>query len=534
MRSLRDVVRAAALVAAIGGAAAGAAAQTESDAWADFGESLEVRVVNVEAVVEDWRGRRVDGLTAGDFRLFVDGEEVPIAFFSEVRGGRIVEGAPAAGTAPAAADAEVGTQVLVFVDDAFALRRDRDRVLARLAEDLGALAPGDRVAVVAFDGRTVEPLLDWSGDRGAIERALAAAAERPAFGLRRRLRLAGGLPLIEAVRDPAELHELELAGDLDRLVAAASASLRAAGRPEGRRVMLLLSGGWPFHPGAVPLDVRFSHLRGTSIAEETYAPLVDAANLLGYTLYPVDVPGFLPSDGIDAEHAAPPRRTALSDHLFGEEAAHRALDHLARETGGRSLLDGRRSEALAAVTADLEQYYWLGFEPAVRDDDSRREIRLEVAGRALRVRARDSYFDLSRASEQALVVEGALLFGGGRAAGGVLDVELGEPEPRNRRVARVPVRVSFPAAVLEAVPSADGLRWRVAGELRVAALDVSSRLSQVPVVPIELELAEPPRAGERLTWEGTLELRRVEQVVAVSLADRVSGRTVTSRLSATP
>ena len=45
-----------------------------------FGEAIDVRVVNVEAVVADKRGNRVRGLTAADFRLLVDGREVPIDY----------------------------------------------------------------------------------------------------------------------------------------------------------------------------------------------------------------------------------------------------------------------------------------------------------------------------------------------------------------------------------------------------------------------------------------------------------------------
>jgi len=52
-----------------------------------FGEVIDVRVVNVEAVVTDKAGQRVRDLKAGDFKLRVDGVEVPIGFFSEVREG---------------------------------------------------------------------------------------------------------------------------------------------------------------------------------------------------------------------------------------------------------------------------------------------------------------------------------------------------------------------------------------------------------------------------------------------------------------
>ncbi|HEY4563998.1 MAG TPA: hypothetical protein VIJ36_13535, partial [Thermoanaerobaculia bacterium] len=72
--------------------AAGVRAQ---DTPPPFGESIDVRVVNVEAVVTDHQGKRVNGLKPEDFRLRVDGKEVPVEYFSEVRDGE-------AGKAPGA------------------------------------------------------------------------------------------------------------------------------------------------------------------------------------------------------------------------------------------------------------------------------------------------------------------------------------------------------------------------------------------------------------------------------------------------
>src|SRR3954466_6258367 len=69
-----------------------------------FGESIDVRVVNVEAVVTDHKGGRVPGLNAADFRLMVDGHEVPIDYFTEVASGQAVAAkAPASAAAPAPA-----------------------------------------------------------------------------------------------------------------------------------------------------------------------------------------------------------------------------------------------------------------------------------------------------------------------------------------------------------------------------------------------------------------------------------------------
>ena len=122
-----------------------------------FGETVEVRVINVEVVVTDKQGLPVTGLQAGDFALKVDGEEVPIQYFTEVRGGDAIEGPadePVIADVPQLAPGSpVGTSYLVFIDDFYPLPRDRDHVLEKVSADLARLRPEDRMAVVAWNGR---------------------------------------------------------------------------------------------------------------------------------------------------------------------------------------------------------------------------------------------------------------------------------------------------------------------------------------------------------------------------------------------
>ena len=61
-----------------------------------FGETIEVRVVNVEAVVTDKRGNRVPDLKPQDFRLKVDGKPVKVDYFNEVRAGQAIAREPGA------------------------------------------------------------------------------------------------------------------------------------------------------------------------------------------------------------------------------------------------------------------------------------------------------------------------------------------------------------------------------------------------------------------------------------------------------
>ena len=135
-----------------------------------FGEEIDVRVVNIEVVVTGRDGHRVLGLKPEDFRLLVDGKEMPVEYFSEVREGNAV-GGPAGEAPPGAATAvqslapegAVGTFYLVFIDDYFSIAHHRNQVLAALKVDLARLGPEDRMAIVAYDGGRLAMLADGSG-----------------------------------------------------------------------------------------------------------------------------------------------------------------------------------------------------------------------------------------------------------------------------------------------------------------------------------------------------------------------------------
>ena len=154
-----------------------------------FSDTIDVRVVNVEVVVTDRDGSRVQGLQVGDFELLVDGEPVPIGYFTEIDDGtargateqRIDEEAMPA-VPSLEPDEPVRTNYLVFIDEYFAVRKQRDRVLKRLERDLAELGPHDQVALVAFDGRNVARLTDWTGARDELRDAFREARKREALG----------------------------------------------------------------------------------------------------------------------------------------------------------------------------------------------------------------------------------------------------------------------------------------------------------------------------------------------------------------
>lgn len=551
-------------------------AQPEPDSI--FGEKVEVRVVNLEVVVTDKQGNRVSDLTADDFQLKVDGESLPIDFFSEIADGYRAESvaAPAAqpqninptGVEPGKA---VGTSFLVFVDNFFSLRaRDRNQVLEGIADQIPRLGPEDRMALVSFDGRKLNMLSPWTQSPSKLNHAFAQAATEKARGIR----------INSAINDLAALDALDLAGGgssqgpagdgeligsnnfgastpdgraaasmqiieghLQRVVLGVTATMRSFNQVPGRKVMLVLSGGWPQSVCDYLLGQR-NPLEETgeciNRGPKLLKPIYEIANLLGYTLYPVDVPS---ANGLDVNAAegdtiglarngpgiAGSTLTAVSNS-FRQAELHSTLRKLANETGGVAMINETRLASLESVIDDTRSYYWLGFTPNWRGDDKNRKIKLEVNRPGLKVRYREGFKDLSRSEEVDFLVESTLLFGP-LPGTGRLGIRLGEIPNRGRRV-KVPMEVIIPMDSITMLPYQG--RYVAELELRIAALDEFGDHNEIAAVPVKLDGDNLPPEGAHAVYGLEIKIKRQPQDLVVSLYDPISDHMLVAKNAFAP
>ncbi len=609
----------------------GAALAQHDDVAAGFSETIDVRVVNIEVVVTDRQGRRVHGLTSSDFELLLDGRRAPLDHFGEIREGRAVampEGS-VTNVPSLRPNALVGTSFLIFIDDFFSIKRDRDQVLDGLKDDLTKLAPADRVAIVAFDGNSITKLTAWTSSSDKLTATLDQARRRETHGLDRLMermasdaargeqlllaregaetfaRVGGGdvqswyvqsgdenaessgsLSLLQA-RNPqvrrglledtsedynvrsarldglsgtASVASLELAymakldRQLRRSVLAAAATLRSFADPPGRKVMLLLAGGWPESTAAFASAGLLSSAEhpavpphGESMSWSTlYGPLVSAANLVGYTLYPVDVPGLGPEVHGDASVAFDvrdePEAALLSDSdptrplgatqasggafLFERETLqHAVLERLAHATGGLPMINDQRASALSAVVADTRSYYWLGVQPQRRQDDGAHAVEVRLPDRpGLRVRTREGHVDLSPRSEVMAVIDAALMFGDPPSTR-PLGVRLGEPQRAGRRL-RVPAEVAVPLDQVLFLRT-EGI-WQAELEVWIAAMDEAGNRSETSFQTFRIAGDQPPRPGQIHYIDTGLELRKRQHGFVIAVFDPRSGAILTS------
>ena len=151
-------------------------------------ESIDVRLISLDAVVTDSSDRPVTGLTKDDFELKVENEPVEIL--------------------SVAAGQDLRTTVtgrltiLLFIDERHLQRKHRDAALAEIAValDQEIAANPTWVAAAAF-GERLEPLLSPTRDRAAVRTTIEAAMDRdiPATTLRSQQRSAS-LAMRETLR----------------------------------------------------------------------------------------------------------------------------------------------------------------------------------------------------------------------------------------------------------------------------------------------------------------------------------------------
>jgi VWFA-related protein len=427
-----------------------------------------------------------------------------------------------------------------------------------LRASLDQLQPEDHMAIVAFDGARLTLLSGWSDSPRALAAAIDRAMARKPHGMdlvvehdrfRRDEQFRG-----QAVGEgpsrwgdgsrPLDLNSSTTAPDVTRAgglneaqrsygevvvrrvkasAGGAVSAMRAFAAPEGRKVLLLLAGGWPFSVRNLIGGDASLPTHDLPEGNEVLAPLTNAANLIGYTIYPVDVPGPTRA-GPDIELPGPPTG---SPTLVQEEELDASLRFIARETGGRAIFGRDRTLALSSASSDTRSFYWLGFAPSWHGDDRLHRFKVEVKRPGLSVRSRSGFLDLSRQAEVSMRLESALVLG---TFPGALQMPIQLGTPRRVRPGQIelPVTLGLPVDLMTVVPV--GGNYAVKLELRFAASADSGAASPIPVVPITLTSARPPRPGGFVRHQTTVTLRGAANHLVIAAYDPASDRMATAEV----
>jgi VWFA-related protein len=469
---------------------------------AQLRETIEVRLVEVDAVVTDRAGNPVTGLTADDFELYENGKRQEITNFSEFRETEASglpqppsQGRPEARTTPAAQTPPPRT-ILLFID-ALAVRGP---ARAKLFQNLRSLIDrtmreGDRAQVVIWRNRGgLRPVSTLTTERRAIEAAIAMAEGTPdveaagpsaeeyarffsemaaanpiptSGGASAPTGMAFGTDSAQTASSQRAAAELELAV-MRRKTAAMQRIVNALAQPGGRSVFVYVSEVFPMVAGKAaatgrrsrgeissPADLALRSAYGTRGLLES---VISAANASGVTFYALrperpttaafDI-GSLESDEQVLNTTDSGLEEIANQVILQNEVT--ALSLVAEETGGTfGVGPNGVQEVVERIVRDVGSYYTLAWRTQ-SGGDRRRRVEVRAKNRDYTVRARKSLIEKSdRTRARELVL--ARLFETGPAGDLRFGVTTGKPVAAGRNRKTIPVELSIPAEQLTFEP----------------------------------------------------------------------------------
>ncbi len=366
-------------------------------------ERVTSELVLIEAYVTDLRGRPLEGLTAENFVLQVDGKVAPIASveYRELGPGSATAGpGPAAGTGQGPPEPESPQAsrrfVLYFEDD---LSAPQGLTMARraAAQFIGAnLRPSDQVALVAH-GRRIRVLCDFTTDRAELRRALEAS-----LGDKERVSnfaadlLQNERMLREAYRDiPVAGHSDVAVLRVDSLITTFTTADAVRVRDSfdairsvveslvpwpGYKAVVYMGDGIPENPAAYYLD-RLHDIPALASSPQLssdvevlnlrseFKALVDAAGAGGVTVHTIDTAGIAAADSFGTPGSSARRSASRRSST---------LPTLALNTGGIASTSNDPLKGLAEAEESSRAYYLIAYAPEGPPDGRTHSVQLRV------------------------------------------------------------------------------------------------------------------------------------------------------------
>jgi VWFA-related protein len=517
---------------------------SEAGAQPRFDETIEVRLLEIDARVVDRDGNPVHGLGFADFVLFEDGRRVDIESVYEVRATPAVVAAADAATEATLAPAPVTRtkpRTIVFFLDQLPLnaveRKEMFRDLAEFAHT--ALREGDMTAVFgwALEARRIVPLTRnhqtviemfdaMAGDLDSLPGTMllsqkAALVESTAAAIAEGGSSAGWNFNVEEERVLYTSCVEEVLAEMRRKTTTLKTIVSAL-QGDRTAALVYVSNRMPENaatycsnlgrrsPGVGPVDNRWST---TSLLRD----LGRTANAAGVTLY--SLRPHVPKTMNDASESGPPGAgsAAIRDSVFVANELY-SLGVLAEVTGGVVGYSPKEIKvALATIESDLDSYYSIAWRSTSDGRDRERKIRIETKNETLTVRARRTLVDKSDLTRAKDTLVGNLH---GVEDSGDFQVSMraiGETATRKRRKVRTEVR--FRPESLTFVER--GNRRVATYRVMILSSDESGALSEW--TEETRDIVEPEDKAKPLALEFDLEMRPEGTMTAIGIFDETTG-----------
>ena len=388
---------------------------------------VNTELVQTDVTVFDKKGRFVDGLTASDFELVIDGKPQDISFFERVAFYNTERGTtsdPSIADNPAAVSARQRT-VLFFVDDLHlsptSLVQTRKSLLNFVNQ---GMLPNDQVAITSSSGQ-IGFLQQFTDDRTVLQAAVARLnyranakldMEKPPMSEFQASKIQQGdesaisyyvaemmkqncfrspsgeyICMIEAqsarnlVIQRARQITMNTAPDTKNTLLMLEGLMRTAAQLPGRKLMFLISDGFYLNDPQTGSRDRIKRI-------------TDAAGRAGVVIYTLDARGLV-TEALDVLNDRPIDSEGLTmSATMGDIAASQdGLNALARDTGGQAFRNTNRpmAEWVRQVLDENSTYYILAWRPLSDDQKGRgfKNVQIRVKGRPeLTARMRRGYF----------------------------------------------------------------------------------------------------------------------------------------------
>lgn len=504
-----------------------------------FREAVEVRVMDLDVVVTDSRGRPMPDLTQKEFSVKVDGKPVPIDYFTRVEEGTI-HAPDLASASPERVLAEyrkgeeayVPRHFLIYVDVGHLAPGSRNRAIEALRDFVTRLGPSDTGRVVLFD-RRAKDLTPWTASKETLLSALSRMES--GVGMSRLMTEQQTLRDIDSTRGQSRVtiarnYAQQERAEVRQMLSDMGSEVTTLTALPGKKAFLFVSGGFETQPGFAmtqyaggrfgPSLAAFDTRNMSSELEE----LVRRANASDVTIYAVDARGLVP-EGTSASNDDPlASRPGVS--FLAREDSQAGMQLLARDTGGLALINSNDFDrGLSRVYQDTSTYYSIGVNVSKLAGTGYRDVRVEVSRPGMTVRARRGF--AARSGEQrARDVTQAALRTNVEYRGIPVTLRLA-PARKEKKYYTLPISVTFPASSLTFVPQGDGSQAKA--DVYVAVIDDSGNTSDVGREEATFNLPKSAPAAAPLNYVVTLQTRKGNQRIVVNVQDKGTGRMGTAK-----
>ena len=516
------------------------------------GEQIEVRVIEVDAVVTDRDGHLVPGLKRDDFEIRENGDAQPISNFQEIRATQPNDVASATHASSGTAQSEElltvapPRQIVIFFDHVRLPKSQADRFFHSVDEFMTKLRPQDEVMIATWEAQRFNLTVPFTRERAAISEELnrlyrsallfrdsveettnkseaQMAQDEYARSLAaERARKASGVRIPPNTTDPKADLDMSLRGVSDRRwitirskMTALDSLMKRLGRQETKKYMLLFSQQLPINLDANGIAGEFSTFGMMKMLTRT-------ANSHGFTLYtfhPADVSAEI--ENLRNEDPEMDIAEATSQAIQRVDQETQSLRIVAHETGGTEGTGVTPiTEQLQQITAALDSYYSLGYRAT--GAPRTRKIRVVVKNHPdFVVRSRDSFVERN-AKEEFRDKAFANLF---EQIDSTFPIALyaGKTKVLNASRRSLPLQVRIPYSALTLLPS-QGKR-RGGFSVFVLAGKPNGDLSKMIERTQSLELSDRDAEAAKsqyLTYQLEVEMGMPQQQLSIVVVDDVT------------